>query len=137
MVFENRDKKKHGPYWKWGMYTRDTRRNAAFAILEGLSIDSRTIGAWFDRMEDIAKCHEGDCSMHHEVNIYLKKKKSLVWSLFLVRAIQRLVVSMNAPVSGSLNGPPLYRDKERFFLHFHEISVMIIRQRLNTVKCSL
>lgn len=26
-------------------------------------------------MEDIAKCHEGDCSMHHEVNIYLKKKK--------------------------------------------------------------
>lgn len=60
------------------MYTRDTRRNAAFAILEGLSIDSRTIGE-LDSIEwKISQSVTKETVQCIEVNIYLKKKCLIV-----------------------------------------------------------
>lgn len=65
------------------MYTRDTRRNAAFAILEGLSIDSRTIGE-LDSIEwKISQSVTKETVQCIEVNIYLKKKMLNRYSCFV------------------------------------------------------
>lgn len=106
------------------MYTRDTRRNAAFTILEGLS-------------QSIQGRSELD-SIEWKISQSVTKENATRGKYIFLKKIYFILVSCDSKTCG-LNARSSFRfvkrssfisGQERFFLHFHEISVMIVRLKI-------